>query len=458
MKYLSLFIGAGFPDESLAVANDLAFDFIGADAGSIDLGPCQLGGTGDLFSDDLCRRDLRHMLLLARSRGVPLLIGSSGGGGSDAGVDRFAQLIRSIAADEKLAPFKLACIYTEPDREELVQRLEAGRITPLPGNTFEYDADAIRRSTCIVSVIGAEPFQKALDDGADVILAGRTTDSAIFAAMPLSAGQTPALAWHAGKVAECGGAVGQPARADLLQVQMEADSFTVRPCSPDAVCTTWSVAAHQLYENADPFAFTEPSGTMNAGSANFDETGDGSVRISGARFAHADGYTRKLEGVEPAGFQAITMGVYNDPVLIEDVEFWQDAALAEIRRKVQRVYGADADDAAISIQRYGDGSGALLFKGSGVTGDTGSVPKELFFLLSVNAPDRQMANSVCTIAWHTLIHFPPRGWKGSFVTAAWPFNPPVMDRGEVHRFNVNHVEHVDDPCEGIRFAYEQVNA
>jgi len=455
VKYLSLFIGAGFPDESLEVAEGLEFDFIGADAGSIDVGPCQLGGTGQLFSDDLCRRDLRHVLLLARRRGVPLLVGSSGGAGTDVGVDRFARMVREIAEQERLPRFRLALIYTEPDRDSLIKRVRAGLVTPLPGNTFGYDEDSVRRSSRIVSVIGAEPFQQALREGADVILAGRTTDSAIFAALPLLKGIPAADAWHAGKVAECGGAVGQPSRSDLLLVQMSDGGFSVAPCAPDAVCTAWSVSAHQLYENADPFAFIEPSGVMDATEAQFDETTDGSVHISGAQFRASPRYTRKLEGVEPAGFQSITMGCYNDPVLLEDVDFWQAAMLEEVWKKIRRVYPDNLDDATISIQRYGDGKGALMFDASHMA-DSGWTPRELFFLLSVNAPDQAMANSICTVAWHTLIHFPPRGWKGSFVTAAWPFNPPVMDRGPVHRFNVNHVEWVDDPNEGLRFHYEEL--
>lgn len=455
MQFLSLFIGSGFPAESVAEAANYQFDFIGADAGSIDVGPCQLGGTGQLFSDDLCRRDLRHALLLARERGVPLVIGSSGGAGTDEGVDRFARFVREIAAEEKLAPFRLACIYTEPDRDTLKTRLRAGKVTPLPGFHFDYDEASIDRSTRIVSVIGPEPFQRALGEGADVALAGRTTDAAIFAALPLMRGFSPALAWHAGKVAECGGAIGKPARSDFLHVRMDKDGFETTPLAPDAICTEWSVAAHQLYENGDPFAFIEPPGTMDATNARFEEIGDGRVRISGAAFHPAKSYTRKLEGVEPAGFQSITMCVYNDSVLIDEMDAWETALRAEIARKIVRIYGDRADEARIDIQRYGDGRGALLFRNApDHTADTN--PRELFFLLTVNAPDQAMASSVCTLAWHTLIHFPPAGWKGSFVTAAWPFNPPVIDRGLVHRFNVYHVEQVDDPCEGLRFAYEEI--
>jgi hypothetical protein len=40
--------------------------------------------------------------------------------------------------------------------------------------------------------------------GANFVLAGRCSDSALFAAIPLMQGFPPGLAWHAGKVSECG--------------------------------------------------------------------------------------------------------------------------------------------------------------------------------------------------------------------------------------------------------------
>ena len=47
-------------------------------------------------------------------------------------------------------------------------------------------ADAIRESSHIVAMMGAEPISNALDAGEDVVLAGRSIDPAIFPANPLS--------------------------------------------------------------------------------------------------------------------------------------------------------------------------------------------------------------------------------------------------------------------------------
>ena len=452
LQYVSFFVGAGFPDSSLSALEDQPLDFIGADAGTIDVGPYQLAGDGTIFSEALCRHDLKRILKLARRKGAPLLIGSCGGSGSDWGVDWFAAMVRDIAREEGLAPFKLARIYSEPDRGYLCEKIRAGRVRALGHADLPYTEETVQRSTKIVAVMGAEPFEAALEAGADVILAGRTTDSAIFAAYPLSRGISPALAWHAGKVAECGGAIGDPARPDLLKVRLDRDAFEVTPLAGDSRCTPWSVAAHQLYENADPFRFVEPAGALDASAAEFEQVDPVTVRIRGGAFLPAAQYTLKLEGVEPAGYQSIAMASYNDPVLLEELPAWLQRVRAEVDTKLARVFGEAARQARLTIHTYGAGNGSDLFRRAPL----GAAPNDAFFLIDVVAPSQQMATSAATVAWHTLIHLPPSGWSGSFVTAAWPFNPPVIERGLLHRFNVDHVIEVDDPLEPVRFVYEEV--
>src|SRR5258706_16156906 len=66
------------------------------------------------------------------------------------------------------------------------------------------DARTIDRSIRIVGMMGVEPLQRAIEGGADFVLAGRCSDSALFAALPILRGFPAGLAWHAGKVSECG--------------------------------------------------------------------------------------------------------------------------------------------------------------------------------------------------------------------------------------------------------------
>lgn len=45
-------------------------------------------------------------------------------------------------------------------------------------------------------------------------------------------------------------------------IAVDETGFYVSPSIPEAHCTPYTVAAHLLYENADPFHIVEPSGTI----------------------------------------------------------------------------------------------------------------------------------------------------------------------------------------------------
>jgi hypothetical protein len=184
----------------------------------------------------------------------------------------------------------------------------------------------------------------------------------------------------------------------------------------------------------------------------YEAANDRSVRIRGATFEKAEGYTMKLEGVEPAGYQSIAMASYNDPVLLEELPAWLARTRQEIAIKLRRVFGTAADSATLTIRTYGAGNGSDLFDLQPICAPA----SDAFFLMDAVAPTQELATSVATVAWHTLIHFPPSGWRGGVITAAWPFNPPVIERGVLHRFNVNHVVELDHPLEAVRIEYENV--
>ena len=179
-------LGSGFREETLKRAMALKPDFIGADAGSTDPGPHHLGSGEPQFSDAACKRDIRLMIMAARAAKIPVVVGSAMTAGTDAQVDRLAGIVRDIAREEKLN-FKLATIYSEQDRAYLKRRLKEGRIKPL-ANAPVFDEGVIDRSSHIVGMCGAEPYIEALQNGADVVIAGRSSDTSIFAAMPVMRG------------------------------------------------------------------------------------------------------------------------------------------------------------------------------------------------------------------------------------------------------------------------------
>jgi hypothetical protein len=102
-------------------------------------------------------------------------------------------------------------------------------------------------------MMGVEPLQAALDAGADFVLAGRCSDPALFAALPIMRGLPPGLAWHAGKVTECGTMACEGGRGGVIMATVREHEVILRPVGEGLRCTPQSIAAHSLYENAHPY-------------------------------------------------------------------------------------------------------------------------------------------------------------------------------------------------------------
>jgi len=274
-------LGAGFRTESLARGVAAGPHVIACDAGSTDSGPAALGSGVPKLSREAVTRDLRQLLHARQELGVPLIIGSCGTSGRDVGVDWCAEIARDIARADGLT-FRLARIYADQDSGYLTKRLAQGRIRPL-NPAPPIDADVLENSQ-VVGMMGVEPIEAALQAGAEVILAGRASDTALFAAVPHLLGADPGLTWHAAKTIECGAACAVPPAADGLLVYLRDDHFDVEVLDTAGRLTARSVAAHTLYENADPFLVTEPSGVLDTEHASYEQVSDQVVRVRGAVF------------------------------------------------------------------------------------------------------------------------------------------------------------------------------
>ncbi|MEC8200100.1 MAG: acyclic terpene utilization AtuA family protein, partial [Pseudomonadota bacterium] len=201
-------LGYGYAEESIQCALEMDLDLIAADAGSMDPGPYYLGAGQAFVSRPAAKRDLSLMMEGGAKKGVPVFIGSAGGGGGDPHVDWLMEIVREIAAERGLHP-KVSVIRSEQSKDALKAKARAGKISPL-GPIGELTEDEIEGSHRVVAMMGPEPFQKALEDGADVVIAGRASDAAIYAAIPLMRGADAGLAWHLGKIIECGAQVAEP--------------------------------------------------------------------------------------------------------------------------------------------------------------------------------------------------------------------------------------------------------
>jgi hypothetical protein len=378
-----------------------------------------------------------------------VLVGSCALSGRDWGVDNFADIARSIAKEHGLR-FKMAKVYAEVPKALVRERLRSGRIHPIDPAP-EYDDAAIDRSVRIVGVLGPEAYQTAMDAGADLVLAGRSTDTAIFAALPLAKGFDPGLAWHAGKIAECGTDAAVPKRRlDLLHVEVKSDSFVVEPLADDLRCTPFSVAAHMLHEVSDPYLMIEPGWRTDTRAATYEATSDRAVAVRGSVGTRTP-YTVKLEGAEFAGYQQAFMFSVRDPTILESIDEWTENIRHDIEIRCEELLGPEGlSTCTATVRIYGqDGTMGLrepLKKFAG---------HEAFFLIDVVAPDRETCEAATSVIWYAYIHAKAPAWDQS-CTVAWPFTRSIMDMGETFRFNVHHAMEVDDPMETARIEYEEV--
>ena len=445
-------LGSGFPEASFAAALAERPDFIACDCGSTDPGPYLLGSGKPYQSRIACKRDLRVMMRGAVSLGIPVILGSAGGAGTDQQVDWMRDIIREIAAEEQLH-FRLALVRAEQDHGYLKQRLAEGRIQaldPAPQLTDQ----VIDRSAHIVAMMGVEPIQRALEEGAQVVITGRSSDTSLFAAIPLMLGASPAPVWHAAKILECGAAcVEQRSAPDCMIAYIEGDSFVVRPPNPHLRCSPVSVAAHTLYENASPFHLYEPAGMLDTWMARYEAVDDRSVRVMGSRFVPAERYTVKLEGAEMVGYQTVSIAGIRDSVVIGQL----DEFLATVQRRAEARI-AEAFGGELDRSRY-----TLRFRVYGKNGCMGSLEPvadirshEVCLVIEAVAATQEIANAVVGAAEYIALHNPVPQWRGSITNLAFPFTPSVTERGPVYRFNMHHLLEPNDPLEPFRIERETV--
>ena len=238
---------------------------------------------------------------------------------------------------------------------------------------------------------------------------------------------------------------------DAILVTFGADHFDVEALDPEVRCTPQSVAAHALYENADPYRLVESSGTLDLTEAHYEGLDDRRVRVRGSRFEPADVYTIKLEGAELVGYQSIVIGSVRDPYIIRQIDDWAERLRLKLKGRVADVFGDKPANYVFNIRVYGrDGTMGPLepVRESGA--------HELCIVMEVTAPTQEIATSIVSMARHQALHLPIPEWSGLITGLACPYSPAYVERGPVYRFCVNHVLVPDDPCEMFPIDYIDV--
>ena len=184
-------LGLGFDRAALAAGVAAKPHIIAIDGGSTDSGPSYLGRGVSKYARSSVKSEWRDLMLARAEAGVPLVIGTAGTCGADSAVDWLYDITRELA-QELGQTLRVALLYSGQRPGDVAEAFAQGRVSALSGAP-EIDADILASCTNIVALAGAEQIQAALNTGADIIIAGRTTDTAIIAALPLMRGDHAGL-------------------------------------------------------------------------------------------------------------------------------------------------------------------------------------------------------------------------------------------------------------------------
>ncbi len=440
-------MGAGINQESFDAGMAMKPDVIAIDGGSTDSGPAYLAKGMSKYSKAMLKHDLKIAIIGARKANIPLLIGTCSTCGTNSTVDLCAELTSEIMREEGLKG-KVAKVYSQQDPELLKKKWDEGKIHALEGAP-EITRETFDQCSNIVALMGAEPFIKALNDGADIVLCGRTTDTAIIAAVPLMMGCNVAATWHGAKTVECGNQCTDGAGGDGVFMIVDEEGFYVKPLLCNTHCTPYTVSAHLIYENVDPFRLTEPSGTILAKDAVYTQVDDCTVYVTGTKFEHAEQYTMKLEGARATGYQNISLIGIADRQVMADPEKWI-RNISEYAEKLIRKNGISPDDYSFNFKAYG--YNAVI---AGPVPEGTPAPREIGMLLTVTANTQELATQIAKLFNPLLLHFPADFTK-QLPSFAFPFSPVDCPRGQTFEFMLHHVVDVDDPLELVKFEYFEI--
>ncbi|KAK4508747.1 hypothetical protein PRZ48_002486 [Zasmidium cellare] len=397
------------------------------DCGSTDGGPYKLGLNKMTCGRGSYIRDLEPLLDAAYHKKTKLLIGSVGGDGSDLHVQEFLEMVKSIA-DERGYNFKIATIDSGVDRNVIINRIRAGKASPC-GPVPELTEEDVHSAVDVVAQMGCEPYLKALEQDPDIILGGRSYDPAPFAAFCLARGVEPGVAWHMGKIMECGGFCAIP-RGRSMIATIRKDSFDLTPLSPEERCTPVSVAAHTLYEKTRPDRLPGPGGALYLDGSRYEQITEKTTRVRGARFEPTP-YQVKLEGVTKLGYRTIFIGGIRDQILISQI----DEFLERARKYTQGLFPELDQSEQCQLRYHIYGRNAVM----GPLEPDMSVGHEIGVMGEVLAPTQELSHTIANNVRATILHLPYDGQVATAGNFASPLSPHEQEAGPVFKFSLYHL-------------------
>ena len=434
--------------ESFRIAAATKPDYYCADSGSDDIGATALGADRSVSMERWQRHDLELMLLAAREQDVPMIIGSAGDCGSNSRVDMYVQMIRDIAAEHDLPPFKLAYFYSEVPTSHLRDLHDSGIVIEGLDGREALSREEIDATTRAVAVAGVHPFIKALEAGADVIIGGRSSDVAVFAAPAIFEGFPEHHAYYLGKVLECASFCAEPYGAKESVIgTITHDDVKVTAMAPWQRCTVASVAGHAMYERSNPYFEYFAGGMLDMTDCKYEQYDEKTTRVTGQRYVPVEGdVTVKIEGSGRVGEKYIGIAGIRDPYTIANIDKVVELARGQVAEEFSDM------DYHLEFIVYGK---------NGVMGDLEPVQEinshELGVVVEGIADTAEAAESLTLFATRQIFYARLPEVKGTAGTAAF-VTDEVLPATTAYRWTMNHIIPVSDPMSLFDLHVVDVNA
>ena len=210
-----------------------------------------------------------------------------------------ASRIHELSKKKKLSPFRIAIVEGDDLRSYLDDTVITGSEI-IEGNTVD------GRELLSANVyLGAVPIAEALATDVDIVLVGRTTDSALVLGplihefgWPLDNLDKMAAGTVAGHLLECGGQVTGAYFADpgfkdvpdmdrlgfpLAEISSDGGIVITKADNTGGCVTTATVTEQLLYEMHDPSAYLVPEVTLDVTGVELREESKNRIRVRGVR-------------------------------------------------------------------------------------------------------------------------------------------------------------------------------
>jgi hypothetical protein len=204
-----------------------------------------------------------------------------------------------------------------------------------------------------------------------------------------------------------------------------------------------------MYENPDPYEFTEPRGVVDTKQSVYEEIDDRTVEVTGTEFYPSDTYSIKLEGVREVGHRAITIFGIRDHELIEK-------HLDSFMTKSRELVAEKAERKGVDFQLHFN-----LYGKNGVMGDAEPETRtshEVGVFVKLIAPTEEDAKALLHEVNSLFLHHGYPNRKSTAGNTAHPISPIDIAAGKAYEFNICHYTPVEDAMKFFDLDIEQVGA